>query len=223
MLGFTLAVRCSLMRQVVRIDCRAALLNLLRLELVAFAYMGLQQLPKETHAMTASTTELGVCTCKPRTENVKDSTDPLPDRTRFCDSLSKRSDLFSFFLVLGAELAKDQNPCAQDVPFPSPFDFKEREAGLACSFASTFDAPQAPPFCPTIVNEFLLLPRPAKRLHHMQRKQNATVNPGRCRIIVESGLASRACSSGQSNPCAIFLRRQGFLILPKELVLYMSS
>src|SRR5256885_14884291 len=103
----------------------------------------------------------------------------------------------------------------------APFDYKNREAGLTlqlcfylCGRPKATDLPQP------IVNEFLLLSRAAKGLHHMHRVQNGAVNPGCCRIIASPVLRAGLALKDKAISRAVFFRRQAQLILPQELSLY---
>src|ERR1700676_1537608 len=135
-------------------------------------------------------------------------------------SLIKRCDLFHFF-SLSAGLA-DIKVLASKICLPGPaFDYKHRGAGLAlhlCLYLAR--RPSAADLPQPIVNEFLLLPRPAKRLHHMHRVRNAAVNPRCYRIIVSPVLRAGHALQDKAIACAVFLRCQEFLILPEELALY---
>src|SRR6266436_4327762 len=103
----------------------------------------------------------------------------------------------------------------------APFNYKNRGAGFALYLCLHLRRrPNAADLAKPIVNEFLLLPRPAKRLHHMHRIQNAAVNPRCYRIIVSAVSRAGLALQDKAIPRAIFRRRQGFLILPEELVLY---
>src|SRR5258708_389592 len=142
------------------------------------------------------------------------------DSTVPCNSISRLFYLF-LFLALSAKIA-DIKTLASKICLPrAPFDYKNRGAGLALQLCLHLRRSPTPADLPKpIVNEFLLLSRPAKRLHHMHRIQNAAVNPRCYRIIVSLVLRAGLALQDKAIPCAIFLRRQGFLILPEELVLY---
>src|ERR1700757_4782694 len=106
------------------------------------------------------------------------------DRTGPCNGLSKHSELFRF-LAFGAELAELKILASKICLSRSPFDYKNRGAGLALQLGLHFRCgPNAADLPNPIVNKFLLLSRPAKRLHHMHGIQNAAVNPRCYRIIV---------------------------------------
>src|SRR5579863_423098 len=142
------------------------------------------------------------------------------DRTGPCNSLSKRFDLFPF-RVLSAELAQIKILASKICLSRAPFDYKNRGAGLALHLCLDLRRrPNAADLPKPIVNEFLLLFCPTERLHHMHRIQNAAVNPRCDRIIVSPVLRAGLALQDKAIPCSIFLRRQGFLILPEELVLY---
>src|SRR3984893_11890985 len=142
------------------------------------------------------------------------------DSTGPGNRLIKRCDLFHF-LSLSAGLVDIKVLASKICLSRAPFDYKNRGAGLALQLClhlrrgpNTTDLPQP------IVNEFLLLSRPARRLHHMHRVQNAAVNPRCYRIIVSPVLRAGHALKDKAIPCAVFLRRQEFLMLPEELALY---
>src|SRR4029077_1031810 len=142
------------------------------------------------------------------------------DSTAPCNSLIKRFDLFHF-LALSAELAQIKVLASKICLSRAPFDYKNRGAGLTLQLCLHLRRrPNAADLPQPIVNEFLLLSRAAKRLHHMHRVQNATVNPRCYRIIVSPVLRAGLALKDKAIPCAVFLRRQEILILPEELVLY---
>src|SRR5579859_4960975 len=98
------------------------------------------------------------------------------DSTGPCARLSTRFALVHF-LACSAEPA-DLKILASKLCLPrAPLDYKHRGAGLALLLClhlrcrpKTADLPQPK------VKEFFLLSRPAKRLHHMHRKQDAAIN-----------------------------------------------
>src|SRR5438128_4097512 len=136
------------------------------------------------------------------------------------NSLLKRLDLFHF-VFLNAEPAEIKVLASKICFSRAPFDYKNRGAGLALQLCLHLRRrPNAANLPQPIVNEFLLLSRSAKGLHHMHRVQNAAVNPRRYGIIVSLVLRAGLALKDKTIPCAVFLRRQGFLILPEELVLY---
>src|SRR5882757_5085606 len=103
----------------------------------------------------------------------------------------------------------------------APFDYKNRGARLTLQLCLYLRCrPKATDLPQPIVNEFLLLPRAAKCLHHMYGVQNGAVNPRSCRIIVSPVLRAGLALKDKAIPRAVFLRRQGLLILPEELILY---
>ena len=94
-----------------------------------------------------------------------------------CQSPIKRCDLFHF-LSLSFGLADIKVLASKICLSRAPFDYKNRGAGLALQLCLHLRRrPNAADLPKPIVNEFLLLSRRAKRLHHMHRKQNAAVNP----------------------------------------------
>src|SRR5271157_3278666 len=142
------------------------------------------------------------------------------DRTGPGNSLIKRCDLFRF-LSLSAGLADLKVLECQVCLSRAEFDCKHRGTGLALHLClhlrrgpSAADLPQP------IVDEFLLLSRPARRLHNMHREQNAAVNPRCYRIIVSPVLRAGDALKDKAIPCAVFLRCQELLLLPEELALY---
>src|SRR6266436_2250457 len=142
------------------------------------------------------------------------------DSTGPCNGLSKRFDLFHF-LALSAEIAEIKILASKICLSRAPFDYKNRGARLALQLCLHLRRrPNAADLPKPIVNEFLLLSRPPKRLYHMHRIQNAAVNPRCYRIIVSPVLRAGLALQDKAIPRAIFLRRQGFLIFPEELVLY---
>src|SRR5580700_8951691 len=137
-----------------------------------------------------------------------------------CDSLIWRFDLFHF-LSLSAELADSKVLTSKICLSRAPFDYKNRGAGLALQLCLHLRRrPNAADLPQPIINEFLLLSRPAKRFHHMHRVQNAAIDPRCYRIIVSPVLGAGDALKDKAIPCAVFLRCQQCLILPEELALY---
>src|SRR4029077_20255013 len=136
------------------------------------------------------------------------------------NSLIKRCDLFHF-LSLSTGLADIKVLASKICLARAPFDYKNRGAGLAMQLSLLLRrGPNAADLPQPIVNEFLLLSRPARRLHYMHRVENAAVNPRSYRIIVSPVLRAGGALKDKAIPCAVFLRCQEFLMLPEELVLY---
>jgi hypothetical protein len=135
-------------------------------------------------------------------------------------SLTQRFDLFHFF-SLSAGLADIKILASKICLSRAPFDRKNRGTGLALRlYLHLRRRPNAADLPQPVVNEFLLLSGPANRLHHMHGVKNAAVNPRCYRIIVSAVLRAGLALEDKAIPCAVFLRRQQFLILPEELVLY---
>src|ERR1700729_2724618 len=86
-------------------------------------------------------------------------------------SLIKRFDLFQF-LSWSAGRADSKVLASKMCLSRAPFDYKNRGAGLALQLCLHLRrGPNAADLPQSVVNEFLLLPRRAKRLHHMHRIQ----------------------------------------------------
>src|ERR1700745_2682296 len=84
--------------------------------------------------------------------------------TATCNSLSKRFALFQF-LALSAELAEIKILASKICLSRAPFDYKNRGAGLALQLCLHLRrSPDATDLPQPVVNEFLLLTGPAKRL-----------------------------------------------------------
>src|SRR5215470_13968245 len=137
-----------------------------------------------------------------------------------CNRLIRRCDLFRF-LSRSAGLADVKVLASQVCLSRAPLNYKNRGAVLALKLCFYLRRrPNAADLPQPIVSEFLLLSGPAKRLHHMHREQNAAVNPRRYRIIISPVLRGGHALKDKAIPCAVFLRRQKFLVLPEELALY---
>src|ERR1700687_5549901 len=90
-----------------------------------------------------------------------------------CNSLVKRCGFFHF-LSLSAGLADIKVFAPKLCLCRACFHYKNRGAGLALQLCLHLRrGPGAADLPQPIVNEFLLLSRPPKRIHHMQREQNA--------------------------------------------------
>src|ERR1700691_2703406 len=142
------------------------------------------------------------------------------DSTGPGNSLIKRFDLFHV-VCLSGDVADIEVFGSKICLSRAAFDYKTRGAVFAlhlCLYLRR--GPNAADLAQPIVNEFLLLSRPARRLHYMHRVQNAAVNPRCNRIVVSPGLGAGHALKDKAVACAIFLRWQEFLMLPKELVLY---
>src|ERR1700738_4036132 len=86
-------------------------------------------------------------------------------------TLIKRFDLFHF-LSLSAGVADIKVLASKICLSRAPFDYKHRGAGLALQLCLHLRrGPNAADLPQPIVNEFLLLSGPAKRLHYMHRVQ----------------------------------------------------
>src|SRR5438876_5615152 len=113
------------------------------------------------------------------------------DSTGPCNSLSKRFDLFHF-LALSAELAEIKILASKICLSRAPFDYKNRGAGLALQLCLHLRRrPNAADLPKPIVNEFLLLSRPPKRLYHMHRRSEEHTSELQspvhlvCRLLLE--------------------------------------
>src|SRR5271163_1790278 len=141
------------------------------------------------------------------------------DSTGTC-SLIKRCDLFQF-LSLSAGLADSKVLACEICLSRAPFDYHNRGPGLALLLCLHLRrGPGAADLPQPVVNEFLLRSRPARRLHHMHWVHNAAVNPRGYRIVVTPVLSAGHALKDKAIPCAVFLRRQKFLMFPEELALY---
>src|SRR5205814_8977293 len=107
------------------------------------------------------------------------------------------------FLSLSAGLT-DIKVLASKICFSrAKFDCKNRGAALARQLCLHLRRrPKAADLPQPVVNEFFLLSRPAKRLHHMHREQNAAVNPRCYRIIVSPVLRAGHTLEDKTIPCA---------------------